>query len=194
MARTKAFDREEVLTKAVGLFWQKGFHATSIQDLVNHLGINRASMYDTFESKEALFIEALQLYKTQASQHLPSTPSTGAEAKRYIREMLQKTVHDSTCPSEARGCFMVNTTAESGSQPEAVQQLLCKNKEQFVQNLSQLISMARQDGLITNELPDDVLARHLFAFFNGLQVLSQIEQDPYNLQSMVDTQLATLFG
>ena len=44
MPRTKQFNEEEVLNKAMELFWEKGFHATSIQDLVSHLGINRASL------------------------------------------------------------------------------------------------------------------------------------------------------
>ncbi len=48
MPRVKLFDESEVLNKATNLFWKKGYHATSIQDLVNHLGINRGSLYDTY--------------------------------------------------------------------------------------------------------------------------------------------------
>ena len=58
MPRTKQFNEEEILKKAMELFWEKGFHATSIQDLVAHLGINRASLYDTFGGKEELFKKA----------------------------------------------------------------------------------------------------------------------------------------
>lgn len=194
MARTKAFDKEEVLKKAVELFWQKGFHATSVQDLVNHLGINRASMYDTFGSKEELFYEALQLYKGEADKLMSSTPATGAEAKAFIRGLLQQVVLEHTDQQPNRGCFIANTTAESNTQTTAVQDLLCKNKEQFTERMSRLIGLARRDGYVSSQQTDEALARHLFAFFNGLRVLSQIEHDPASLQSMVDTQMSVLFG
>ena len=55
MPRVKLFDEKDVLNKATDLFWKQGFAATSVQDLVSHLGINRASLYDTFGDKEKLF-------------------------------------------------------------------------------------------------------------------------------------------
>ena len=55
----KQFDQDEVLNKALEVFWAKGFEATSMQDLVNNMGINRASMYQTYGIKHALFNAAL---------------------------------------------------------------------------------------------------------------------------------------
>ena len=51
MPRVKLFDENEILKKSMELFWKKGYSATSVQDMVNHLGINRGSMYDTFGDK-----------------------------------------------------------------------------------------------------------------------------------------------
>ena len=68
MPRTKAFDEQEVLEKAMELFWKKGYYATSIQDLVNHLGINRASLYDTFGGKKKLFLHTFSHYRTVNTQ------------------------------------------------------------------------------------------------------------------------------
>ena len=62
MPRTKQFCEIETLEKAVELFWNKGFHATSMQDLVSHLGINRASLYATYGDKSDLFKKALCAY------------------------------------------------------------------------------------------------------------------------------------
>ena len=61
----KQFDRDEALGRALEVFWAKGFEATSMQDLVDHMGINRASMYDTFGNKHALFSRAVDWYATQ---------------------------------------------------------------------------------------------------------------------------------
>ena len=63
MARTKDFDENEVLTKAMNLFWSRGYNATSMEDLVSGLGISRSSLYDTYTDKHTLFIKALENYQ-----------------------------------------------------------------------------------------------------------------------------------
>ena len=63
MARHKAFNREEVLDRAIEVFWAHGYEATSIQELVDSMGINRGSLYDTFGDKHRLFLEALDRYE-----------------------------------------------------------------------------------------------------------------------------------
>ena len=67
MARTKAFDRDAVLDRAMDLFWKQGFEATSVQQLVEVTGINRGSMYDTFGDKRELFIQALTRYADKSA-------------------------------------------------------------------------------------------------------------------------------
>ena len=62
MPRRKEFDREEVLLKAMMVFRDKGYAATSMQDLVRRMGINRFSLYQTFKSKHELFVQALHAY------------------------------------------------------------------------------------------------------------------------------------
>jgi len=59
MAREKEFNQDEVLHKAMEVFWRRGYEAASIQDLVQHMGINRQSRYDTFGDQHALFVQAL---------------------------------------------------------------------------------------------------------------------------------------
>ena len=83
MARSKSFVESEVLDKALNLFWTKGYNATSIQDLVDHLGINRASIYSTWGDKHGLYLETLKQlpqrqFKTNCykSLDLKSQPAT----------------------------------------------------------------------------------------------------------------------
>lgn len=60
MARTKTFDEVQVLEKAQAIFWCKGYNGTSMQDLVDGLGISRSSLYDTYTDKRELFLIALK--------------------------------------------------------------------------------------------------------------------------------------
>ncbi len=63
MPRQKQFDPDRALGNAMELFWEKGYEATSVQDLVDRMGINRFSMYDTFGSKHQLFMSAINRYQ-----------------------------------------------------------------------------------------------------------------------------------
>ena len=62
MARTKEFDRDAALDRAMHVFWKKGYEATSLPDLLQAMGIARQSLYDTFGEKHALFMAALERY------------------------------------------------------------------------------------------------------------------------------------
>jgi TetR/AcrR family transcriptional repressor of nem operon len=66
MARPKEFDQEKALRKAIRLFSQQGFSATSTDDLMRVMEVGRQSMYDTFGDKRALFLKALELYVTES--------------------------------------------------------------------------------------------------------------------------------
>lgn len=63
MPRPKSFDPDTVLTKAMGVFWEKGYDAASISDLTAAMGINRFSLYDTFGDKHTLYLKALESYE-----------------------------------------------------------------------------------------------------------------------------------
>lgn len=63
MARPKEFSPDEALLKAIQVFWSKGFAATSMEDLVQAMGINRASLYNAFGNKHTLYMKALETYR-----------------------------------------------------------------------------------------------------------------------------------
>ena len=70
MPRTKDFDEHEVLDRAVELFWDRGYEATSVADLEKHLGVGRQSLYNTFGDKRELFLRSLSRYASQNKQNL----------------------------------------------------------------------------------------------------------------------------
>ena len=98
MARTKEFDRDDVVNKAINVFWSKGFEATSIQDLVDAMGINRGSIYDTFGDKAGLFEVAIYHYQIDApSQRLLINADTG-NPREEIEGFFNALRNRSGCP------------------------------------------------------------------------------------------------
>ena len=112
MPRVKLFDEQEVLTKAMNLFWKQGYSATSVKDLVNHLGINRASLYDTFGDKEQLFKKSFALYRKSNVEGLIQFFESRPNVKNGFSELFDIAIQEAITDKEAKGCFVVNTTTE----------------------------------------------------------------------------------
>ena len=112
MARHKEFDRQHVLEKAMDTFWQYGYEGTSVQVLLQAMGINRGSLYDTFGDKRSLFLEAMAHYEVkvvQAAMAKLEAPDAGkAEIVAHFRELVDRMESD-----RARwGCLVTNVAVE----------------------------------------------------------------------------------
>src|ERR1700748_3148505 len=94
MARTKDFDENEVLAKAIQIFWHKGYNGTSMQDLVDGLGISRSSLYDTYTDKHTLFLKALDSYQAAGSSKIEEIIANSASAKETIKQLLELSTGD----------------------------------------------------------------------------------------------------
>src|SRR5882762_5197437 len=92
MARHKEFDRDEALHKAMEVFWSRGYKATSIQDLVKHMGINRQSLYDTFGDKHALYLLALDRYREIEVRKLFDLLERPGSVKKNLRQLFAAVV------------------------------------------------------------------------------------------------------
>src|SRR5258708_36662868 len=112
MARQKEFDRDEVLHKAMEVFWTRGYEAASIQDLVRHMGINRQSIYDTFGDKHSLFLEALDRYREIQSRKVFEVLERPGSMKKNLRRLFEETVARALSAEGRRGCFVGNSMSE----------------------------------------------------------------------------------
>ena len=120
MARTKDFDEDEVLQKAVCLFWHKGYNGTSMQDLVDGLGISRSSIYDTYGDKHALFVKTLQRYEESVYEKVVEIVNQTAPAKEIIKQLLNFITSELLNDEQHKGCFLVNAAIEVADQPKLI--------------------------------------------------------------------------
>lgn len=121
MARQREFDRVDTLNKALEVFWQKGYAATSTSDLLDAMQIGRQSMYDTFGDKRSLYLEALQRYN-EASVNELLRHLKGDTPLAAIGNMLQAFASRPR-RDNAKGCMGVNAIAEFGTADEEVNAL-----------------------------------------------------------------------
>src|ERR1700742_3700373 len=107
MGRPKNFSREEVLEKAMPVFWTHGFSDTSLQDLERATGVNKSGLYAEFRDKEDMFVACLRHYLAQQEKRglLTQEPHGWKNVETFLRN---GPVHE----GEQRGCFSVNSMRE----------------------------------------------------------------------------------
>jgi len=192
MARTKDFDEDEVLKKAMYLFWDKGYNGTSMQDLVDGLGISRSSLYDTYSDKHTLYIKALQHYKSTAGAGMSAIIENSSPAKETIRRLLYHFVNELTKDPEHKGCFLVNSAVELASHDPEINQMLCESDRQTEALLRETIEKGQKTGEITNNQDAASIAGFIFNNIKGMRVTARSGVDKKTFDGIVAMTLSVL--
>jgi AcrR family transcriptional regulator len=162
MGRPKEYDRDDVLRKAMRLFWKKGYEGTHLAELVEETGLNRFGLYKEFGGKEGLFAEALDRYMIELqplSSLLAREPLGLANIRAYSEALLDaKFIH---------GCLLVNTLPER----HVVTRSAFKKVRDFVKNAESLflrnLEAAQKQGELEADTDVEALAKAIFAFEIG---------------------------
>ncbi|TKH44660.1 TetR family transcriptional regulator [Paenibacillus terrae] len=189
MARSKEFEVNEVLDKAIRLFWAQGYEKTSMQELVNFMGIHRRSIYDTFGDKHALFMKALERYETKQTSKMKCLVERQKPVKDLIREMFESTLRNE---GEPLGCFLVNSGVELGVLDPEVASLVQKSYTQTEELLATLILEGQQTGEIKANFEPRVISHYLMNAWLGLRTLVKTTTDQQKLKDIIDMTLSGL--
>ncbi|MFH9674166.1 TetR/AcrR family transcriptional regulator [Streptomyces sp. NPDC017405] len=177
MARPRTFDEERALDAAMRTFWEKGYEATTTQDLCTATGLGRSSIYNTFKSKHDLFQRALHRYMTtmNAEQlHLLEDPARGgADRIRALFAAVLDGDARNRPAGRSLGCLTVNTTVELAGRDAAAAGMLERDTARRLAALRAAVEAGRRDGSITSSRDPGDLARFLNAAVAGLRVSAQ---------------------
>lgn len=192
MARPREFDEQQAVDQALETFWSGSFATTSTEDLCAATGLSRSSLYNTFQTKAALYERSLERY----------TEVTRAERADYLerdgtgREVLEALLLDvlgAQCGRPGRRvCLVVQAAVEVGECDGEVADAARRNLGETSELLRQLIVRGQQDGSITTPSPAADLAVLIHAALNGLQVRARVTEDTAGLRRSVHTLLALL--
>ncbi|MEO0571902.1 MAG: TetR/AcrR family transcriptional regulator [Bacteroidota bacterium] len=192
MPRVKQFCEEDVLKKAMELFWEKGFHATSMQDLVSHLGINRASLYDTYGGKEELFDAAFKHYRESAVGWLEDVFQSESSIKAGFKRLFSTAIQEAVTDQCRKGCFVVNTTTELVPGNQKIDRTLVEHKAHMEDLFITYIQRGIENGEIPAHKDAQEIGLMLFTLYNGIRVVSKVDTDTKKLQKVVDSGLSVL--
>ncbi|MEU8277777.1 TetR/AcrR family transcriptional regulator [Microbispora bryophytorum] len=192
MARTKEFDPDVVLERALDLFWRRGFEATSMADLVEHLGIGRASLYATFGGKHDLYVKALERYAQTRDPNLVELLSQPGPALPAVRTLVERHTEESIRDRDRRGCMIVNAATELLPDDEPVARLVEASWTGLETALTSALIRARAQGEISAESDPRVLARFVLVFLQGVRVMGKGHGDATRLRDAAAQALAML--
>ena len=188
MARPREYDRDEVLEKAMHVFWAKGYECASVQDLVAAMGINRGSLYAEFGDKEGLHVAALErFYDNEITPQFATLDGPGP-----LRERLRALLMSAVAGGRVRGCMISNSAVELCPDEGDVGSLVGAGLRRAESTVHRALMRAREDGEIGAGRDVRALARYLVSSLNGLRVISRAIDDPKTVRDIVDTTLSAI--
>ena len=159
MPRTKAFCEVAVLEKAMELFWKQGYHATSINDLVGYLGINRASLYSSYKSgKKELFVKAFHHYQDTNTQKTKAFLAEQKSVKEGIKNLFLNSIQNALQDSDRKGCFVINCTTELLPNEQEFLPLIIESQETITQIFKDYLQLGVEKGEIAADKDLDTIA------------------------------------
>lgn len=192
MARTKEFDKEEVLTKAMYAFLQQGYEATSMQTLVSKMGINRGSIYNTFGDKKSLFLAAITHYEETVVKNITTTLMTSDAGKQTIIDLFRGFVVSMAKEENCYGCLITNTAVELCPHDAEAKTRINTSFCQMVRAFKHTLKLSQVKGEIDSQKDINSLANYLTSNLQGLRVMGKVNRDFGTLNSIVDVILSVL--
>ncbi|WP_322906019.1 TetR/AcrR family transcriptional regulator [Paenibacillus campi] len=191
MGRTKEFDYEQVLHAATLVFWQKGYEATSMAELLQAMNISRSSMYETFIDKENLYMQSIEHYK-RLGEDKRSCLHHATSAKQGIRHYFKKHIDGAFNPSSPRGCLITNAIAALDAPDEQIRQIVQQRFEDLGAAFYRLLQQGQASGEIAAERDIRTFAYLLLNLNHGINIAAKVDTDRTHAEQMVDSVIRML--
>jgi Transcriptional regulator len=174
MPRVKSYNQNDVLEKAMNVFWENGYEATSVRQLEKEMGINQFSIYASFSDKRNLFIESMHQYRNFVKSHVFHNllkPDAGvADILKFLNDFSERV----NSQKFDRGCLIVNTVAEVGSKDALIFEVTRQYFE-FVRTMfREILSRSGEAGELSPNVDVEKCVNYLVGIMQGISVASKV--------------------
>lgn len=145
MARTREFDTEAAVSRAMELFWRRGYEATSVRDLTHHLGIGQGSLYAAFGDKEGLYRAALEHYRTTLAAAALRSLEEETDVRAAVRTLLTERIRIAV-DNGGQGCLAVNAACERLPQDASTGRTVRDMQDASREALTEVLRAAMERG------------------------------------------------
>ena len=183
MGRKKTYDRDEIARKAMDLFWLHGFHGTSTQDLVEHMDVNRFSLYAEFGNKQGLYEAALSLYEREVVTHYFGALEGAESGLTEITNVIKFFGASAHRPGSERGCLLCNSATERAPHDVASRHFVESYLGTISGAFTNALSNAKGRGEIRGDVKTKDEGRFLATTLLGFFVLLRARTEPAFMQA-----------
>lgn len=192
--RPRAFDRDEALRRAMEVFWEHGYEATSMSDLTAAMGISSPSLYAAFGSKEELFREAVAYYNDTLGATAAAELRERPTAREAISAVLRHHAVVFCDPDNPRGCMIVLAATTSGDDTRSVHEYLAQWRMALETDFRERV----ERGIAEGDVPAGADAAAIAAFYNtvnhGMAIQARDGADVKKLSSIAEGAIAAWDG
>jgi AcrR family transcriptional regulator len=167
--RPPAFDAESALQKAMVTFWTHGYEGTSMSTLAEALGMNKASIYAAFGSKDELFHKAVLRY-TEGPASFVAESLKEPTAAKVIEKFLSTAARVLTDPAQPRGCMITLSSIVGSHEAKHIQEALAKMRADLEQSFYQRFKAARKEGDLSKKTDVAALAKLVVTVHQGMAI------------------------
>jgi TetR/AcrR family transcriptional repressor of nem operon len=191
MAGVRQFDESDALEKALALFWQKGFSGASMQELAAATGVQRGSLYNAYQTKEAIFLRAFNIYRERFLTQLRESLN---QPKLYdaLRQFFECVINSMTTGEPTRGCL----TTKSAFGVEVLEEPVREVLQSLLDGLEALLleRLSRPETDVAMRISPAEAARMIVTFTRGIVVIERVYQDRERMLATADSLIRLLLG
>jgi TetR/AcrR family transcriptional repressor of nem operon len=189
MARSKEFDPERALAKAMSVFWRLGYENTSLETLLREMGIAKQSLYDTFGDKRSLYLKALTYYRDQTNGDMQRMLDEIPSVKDGFAKLLYGLAAE-TREKHERGCLLLSANLQRDPKDAVVRDFLRDNQARVDAIFVQALRRAQQQGELSPREDAAALARFLVVTIQGMRAMARLKSDRNALEQVVKVVLS----
>ena len=171
MPRPKEFNPDDAIEKAMHVFWHKGYEATSMEDLLSAMDLNRGSLYDTFGDKRQLFLKVIDRYCTTFVGSKFSLLDQPGPALPTLRRFISGMIAGGLADPQRRGCLIANTVMELSPHEKEIAGTLRQALNMAEETFFKVLARAKQQGELKHDKDPRTLARFLTTMMQGIIVV-----------------------
>lgn len=192
MARSKEFDMNRVLHKAMEVFGHYGYEGTSLPILLEGLGIARQSLYDTYGTKKDLFIKAVKHYVNEKSSAVVVHLEKSESVKEAIHAIFREIVFVLQDEDRRKECFILYSAIDQVPHEPEIAALFEEDRNRLERAFYKALVRAKQTQELSTDQDLQALARYLYHSRYALTQVAKLTNDPKVLEEITTVTLSTL--
>ncbi|KAA0700272.1 TetR/AcrR family transcriptional regulator [Neorhizobium sp. P12A] len=190
--RPREFDMDAALDQALRVFSERGYHATSISELTEAMGLTSGSVYKAFKDKRGVFLAAFDRYRSVRLGVLRNDVSKAETGRDGLFAMLHVYANASHGVEGRRGCLVVNSATDMALFDEEAARRVAAAFETDERVMVDLIKLGQSDGSIRAEVDAEAVSRTLLCLMKGMRIVGKTDRSHAEMKAVAETAMKLL--